>query len=173
MLGPLFVKLGVKKAGEIGMNVREEDLIETYHVSDVMDSEVTTIPAGTSLDEVIQLVSRTEGFYYPVVDEDKHIIGAITLNGIRNTFATQEVNNWLVALDIMEPIIATLTRQTPLAEAFERAKRHSLEYLPVVQAEGDDHLVGLLDCPHAHRSLSAEVLSRQERADLAHDTNPT
>ncbi len=171
LLGPLFVKLGVKKAGEIGMNVREEDLIETYHVSEVMDAEVATIRAGTPLDEVIDLVSRTEGFYYPVVDENRHIVGAITLNGIRNTFATQEVNHWLVALDIMEPIIATLTREMSLAEAFEQAKRHSLEYLPVVNAEGEEVLVGLLDCPSARRSLSAEVLSRQEQADLAHEAS--
>ncbi|UCD50437.1 MAG: CBS domain-containing protein [Phycisphaerales bacterium] len=90
------------------------------------------------------------------------------MHGIRNTFAMQEINDWLGALDIMEPIIARVTPQMPLAEAFERAKRHSLECLPVVTSDSDNTLVGLLDCPAARRALSAEVLSRREKADSIH-----
>jgi Kef-type K+ transport system membrane component KefB/predicted transcriptional regulator len=171
LIGPLFVKLGVKRAGEIGMNVREEDLIETYHVSDVMDTAVPTIPAGLQLEEVIDVVSRTESSYYPVVSEDHRLIGAITLHGIRNTFATKELNNWLVALDIMEPVIAQVTPEAPLAEAMEKMRRYDTDYLPVVTSEEDGELVGLLDHPALRRMLSAEVLARQERADniqLAH-----
>jgi len=168
LAGPLFVKYGVKKAGEIGLNVREEDLIETYRVADVMDAKVPIIPAGTPLKEVIRLVSGTEAFYYPVVDGDNHLAGAITLHGIRNTFATQELHDWLVALDIMEPVVARITPETPLSEAFHRAKRYSLDHLPVVNSEQDDSLAGVLDCPAVHRSLSTEVLSRQRKADSIH-----
>ena len=169
LLGPLCVKLGVKKAGEIGMNVREEDLIDTYRVRDVMDSTAPTIPAGMSLEEVIQLVSQTEDFYYPVVDEKVRIIGAITLHGIRNTFATQGLNNWLVALDIMEPVVARIVPEMPLAEAIEKTRRYDVDHLPVVASEVEERLVGLLDYPAVRRALSAEVLSRQEKADSSHE----
>ncbi|MEN6575762.1 MAG: cation:proton antiporter [Phycisphaerales bacterium] len=170
LLGPLFVKLGVKRAGEIGLNIREEDLIETYHVTDVMDRQVPIIQACTPIKEVIRTVSGTESFYYPVVDGENRLAGAITLHGIRNTLATQELNDWLVALDIMEPVVTRITPQMSLSEAFHRAKRYNLDYLPVVCAEGEDALVGVLDCPAARRSLSAEVLSRQEKADSIHGT---
>lgn len=168
LLGPLFVKLGVKKAGEIGMNVREEDLIEAHRVCDVMDAEAPTIPAGMSLDEVIQFVSRTESLYYPVVDEKMRIIGAITLHGIRNTFATQGLNNWLVALDIMEPVVSRIVPEMPLSEAIEKIRRYDVDYLPVVQSDTEERLVGLLDYPAVRRALTAEVLARQERADNVH-----
>lgn len=170
LLGPLFVKLGVTRAGEIGLNVREEDLMETCRVADVMDKTVPIISVATPLKEVIRTVSGTEAFYYPVVDGGNRLAGAITLHGIRNTFATQELNDWLVALDIMEPVVARITPETPLSEAFQRAKRYNLDHLPVVQAEGQDALVGVLDCPAARRSLSMEVLSRQEKADNTHGT---
>ncbi len=171
LLGPLFVKLGVKKAGEIGMNVREEDLIEAHRVADVMDAKVTAIPAGMPLEEVVHFVSQTDGFYYPVVDTEKDIIGAITLHGIRNTFATQELNSWLVALDVMEPIVAKLTPQMPLTEAIERTRRYDFDYLPVVTSDDDNQLVGLFDYPAVRRSLTAEVLARQEEADSTHATH--
>ena len=168
VFGPMFVKLGVKKAGEIGLNITEEDLIKAYHVDDVMDTGVPVLSAGMPLSEVIKVVSSTDSFYYPVVDNDKKLIGAITLDGFRNTFATQELNDWLVALDIMEPVIARLTPAMPLPEAFEKTKRLDIEHIPVTVSSEDDKFVGVLNCRAVRRSLSAEVLSRQQKADTTH-----
>ncbi|MHC4691779.1 MAG: cation:proton antiporter domain-containing protein [Planctomycetota bacterium] len=168
ILGPILVKVGVKKAGEVGLNITEEDLIKTYKVADVMDKQMSVIFTGMSLSEVIQLVSNTNSFYYPVVDSDKKLVGAITLDNIRNTFATQELNDWLVALDIMEPVIATVTQDIPLSEAFEQTRRLDIEHLPVVTSDEDNTLVSLLNCRGVRRSLSAEVLSRQQKADSIH-----
>jgi CBS domain-containing protein len=158
----------VKKAGEVGLNITEEDLIETYSVSDVMYTKASVISAGMSLREVRKIVSNTESFYYPVVDGDKKLIGAITLDSIRNTFATQELNDWLVALDIMEPVVATATPDIALSEAFEKTRRLDIEHLPVVASEEDNRFVGVLNCRSVRRLLSAEVLSRQQKADSIH-----
>jgi Kef-type K+ transport system membrane component KefB/predicted transcriptional regulator len=168
VFGPMFVKLGVKKAGEIGLNITEEDLIATHTVADVMDKKAPVIPSGMSLRELIQVVSNTESVYYPVVDNDKYLIGAITLDNIRNTFATQELNDWLVALDIMEPVVAKATPNVTLSEAFEKTKRLDIEHLPVVASDEDDRFVGVLNCRSVRRLLSAEVLSRQQKADSIH-----
>ena len=164
-IGPLCVKVSVRKAGEAGMNITEDDLIKTYRLSDVMDTDVPTIGAGSSLSEVVKVVSSTDNFYYPVVDNDKKLIGAITLDGIRNTFTTQELNDWLVALDIMEPPIAKVTPAVALSEAFEKTQQLDIEYIPVVVSGQDETFVGILDCHSVRRSLSAEVLKRQQKAD--------
>jgi Kef-type K+ transport system membrane component KefB len=168
LVGPLSVKLGVGRSGEVGLNITEEDLIHKYKVADVMDTQTPTIAAGMSLRELIRIVSSTDCFYYPVVDNDSKLIGAVTLDGIRNTFITQELNDWLVALDIMEPIIDRITPDTPLSEAFDKAKRLDIEHLPVVVSAEQNTFVGLLNCRAVHRSLSAEVLSRQQKADSLH-----
>jgi CBS domain-containing protein len=162
-VGPLFTKIGVRKAGEVGLNVTEEDLIRTQSVGDVMDAEAPVISAGMSLSEVIKVVSNTSSFYYSVVDNDKKLMGGITLDGIRNTFAMQELNDWLVAFDIMEPIVARVMPDVALSEAFEKTKRLDVEHLPVVDSDG--RFVGVLNCRAVHRSLSAEVLARQQKAD--------
>ncbi len=165
IVGPMLVKVGVKRAGEVGMNVTEEDLIKTYKVNDVMDTKVPVISAGMSLSEVIKVVSDTDSFYYSVVDGDKKLIGAITLDGIRNTFTTQELNEWLVALDIVEPIIARVTPDVWLSDAFEKTRRLDIEYLPVIVSDESNEFAGVLNCRSVHRSLSAEVLKRQQKAD--------
>jgi Kef-type K+ transport system membrane component KefB/predicted transcriptional regulator len=168
VFGPILVKAGVVRAGEVGMNITEDDLIRQHAVGDVMDKSVPTIPAGMGLAEVIRIVSQTDRSYYPVVSPENRLLGAITLHGIRNTFATQELNSWLVALDVVEPVIAKVTPQVSLSHAFEEATRHGLQYLPVVDSDQEDAFVGVLDCPAIHRSLAAEVLSRQKKADSMH-----
>ena len=165
IFGPMLVKVGVKKAGEVGLNITEEDLVQSYRVADVMETEVAMISAGTSMGEVIQVVSDTDSSYYPVIDSNKTLIGAITLEGIRSTFTTQELHDWLVALDIMEPIETKVTPEMALADAFEKTGRLGLEHLPVVVSDEDDRFAGVLNCRAVHRSLSAEVLSRQQKAD--------
>jgi Kef-type K+ transport system membrane component KefB/predicted transcriptional regulator len=165
IIGPPFVKLGVKKAGEIGMNITEEDLIKTYKVSDVMDTEHVVIYENASIHEIIRVFGQTHSFFYPVLDKNDNITGAITVDSLRNTYTNQELNDWLVALDIAEPVDAKVTPQTPLSEAFGTAKRLDIEYIVVVSSSTEDRFVGVLSCPAVRRQLSAEVLSRQEQAD--------
>jgi CBS domain-containing protein len=123
------------------------------------------ITAGTSLSEVIQLVSQTRSTYYSVVGPDGKVIGAITMDGIRSTFATQELNDWLVALDIVEPLIGTATPEMSLSAAMERMRDLDAEQLPVVTPKNGDSYVGILDHRSVLRRLSAEVLAKQKEAD--------
>lgn len=165
IIGPPCVKIGVKKAGEVGLNFTEEDLIQTYRVADVMNTKVPIIFAGDSLSRVVNTVSNTHDLYYPVTDSQQNLIGIITLNGVRNSFATQQLNDWLVALDIMEPVVGKVTPDMPLSEAFENAKQLDTECLPVITSDQEDKFAGVLNCREVRRQLSAEVLSRQQKAD--------
>jgi Kef-type K+ transport system membrane component KefB/predicted transcriptional regulator len=165
IIGPIGVKIGAGKAGELGLNITEEDLIRTYTVKDVMDIEVPVISAGMELDELIKVVSETNYFFYPVVDNDKKLIGVVTLDGIRNTFSTQQLTQWLVALDLAEDIVTKVTPQIPLADALATARKLYLQHIPVISSQQENIFVGVLDLQAVRRALSAKVLSRQQKAD--------
>jgi len=166
IIGPLGAKFAISRAGEIGVNITEEDLIKLYNVQKVMDTEPSVIPSAMPLKEVISLVSSTDSLFYPVTDSQNSLIGAVTLEGIRNTFTTQQINDWLVALDVMEPVTATASPQEALSKALERAEHSDTRYLPVVNHEGINVLVGLLDIDSVHRRLNAEVLEKHRKAGL-------
>jgi Kef-type K+ transport system membrane component KefB len=168
IIGPPLVKLGVRKAGEVGMNITEEDLIKTHSVADVMDTKHPTIREHTSISEIIRIFGQTSSFYYPVVDGQGNLKGAITVDSIRKTFTTQELHDWLVALDIMEPIVLKVTPEMSLSEAFETARQLDIEHLAVAASGRDDRFVGVLNCRAVRRLISAEVLSRQQKADSIH-----
>jgi Kef-type K+ transport system membrane component KefB len=165
ILGPMLVKVGVKKAGEVGMNVTEEDLIKTYTVKDVMDTKPTSIPQDMPLQQILEVFSKSDSVYYPVIDAQSRIIGIITIADIKEMFANRDVAGWLLACDVAEPVLDKTTPARPLEEAMERMRRYDLENMPVVAGDDRNQLIGVLDYRMVNRKISAEVLHRRKKAD--------
>ena len=165
IFGPIFVKIGVKKAGEVGMNVTEEDLIKDYAVKDVMDADHAVIRQDVSLGEILTVFSTTDNVYYPVTDNDSKIIGKITITGIKEMFANQDAAGWLLACDVAEPIVDKTTPDKPLEEVYEHMQKFDIEEIIVVDRSDDQKLVGVLDYRKSLRKISTEVLRRKESAD--------
>ncbi|MHC4456080.1 MAG: cation:proton antiporter domain-containing protein [Planctomycetota bacterium] len=167
ILGPILVKVGVKKAGEIGLNITEEDLIKTYKVGDVMDSKPTNIVQDLPLGQILEVFSTSDSVYYPVIDSQSRIVGIITIADIKEMFANRDVAGWLLACDVAEQVMDKTTPDKPLEEAMERMRRYDLEYMPVIAGDGSDKLVGVLDYRMVNRKISAEVLHKRKTADEA------
>jgi len=163
IFGPMLVKVGVQKAGEVGLNVTEEDLIKTYTVKDVMDAEPTSIAQNLPLHQILEVFSTSESVYYPVIDDQSRITGIITIAAIKEMFANQDVAGWLLACDVAGPVRDKTTPDQPLEEIMEQMRRYDLENMPVI---GDgDKLVGTLDYHKVLRKVGAEVLHRRKIAD--------
>jgi len=160
----MLVKVGVKRAGEVGLNITEEDLIKTYTVADVMETEPTIITEDLPLPQILEVFSTSESIYYPVIDSKSRVTGKITIPGIKDMFANREVAGWLLACDVEEPILDKTTKTTPLEDVIEHMRRYDLSNMPVV-ADDDNKLVGVLDYSKTLRKISAEVLRRRETAD--------
>ena len=163
IFGPMMVKVGVEKAGEVGLNVTEEDLIKTYTVQDVMDTKPVSIAQNLPLHQILEVFSTSESVYYPVVNDQSRIIGIITIAGIKEMFANQDVAGWLLACDVAEPVRDRTTPDRPLEDVMEQMRRYDLENIPVVA--DSEELVGVLDYRRVLRKVSAEVLHRRKVAD--------
>lgn len=165
LISPPLAKYAISKAGEVGLNITEEDLIRTYKVADVMDTEPTSIPEALPLEQILNVFSTSESVYYPVIDRQSRLIGIITIPNIKEMFASREFAGWLLACDVAEPVRDKTTPNKPLEEAIEWMRRYNLENIPVVTDGDSDELVGVLDYRKARRKISAEVLHRRRMAD--------
>lgn len=164
--GPICARIGLGKAGEVGMNISEEDLIESFTVADVYESDAPIISAETSITGILSTFAETDVLYYPVVDRQKKLIGAITMDGVRNTFTTTGSNDWLIALDIMEPIIKKAKPDLPLKKAL--AKMSELDILDMPVVDVSEELKGVFNARSARRKVSTILLEKQRQADAAH-----
>ncbi len=165
IIGPSSVKYAVKKAGEVGMRITEEDLTESYRVADMVNKTTKTFLPDTPLETVLGEIAETDELAYPVVDDTGKLLGIVTLNELRRSFMSRELNKFLVVYDMMEPPSASVTEETPLAEAVSLMKKLEVEFLPVVTAHDGDKLVGMVERREVHRAISREILRRHQVAE--------
>jgi len=126
ILGPPFVKVAVKKAGEVGLDVTEADLMVQHRVGDMVDRSAPSFTEGTPLGSILRTIAETEAMSYPVTDSDGRFKGVITVGDLLKSFRTEGLTDWLVAYDLMQPAPETVTEDEPLEEAITRMEEMGL-----------------------------------------------
>jgi acetoin utilization protein AcuB len=130
-------------------------------VGDIMTKEVVTITPTSSIGAAIELM-RQHGFRrLPVVDEGK-LVGIVTDRDLRQATNSPLVlrERWyseflLEAIKVRSCMTAdpiTVEPSTPVVDAARRLRQHKIGGLPVVAADDDNRVVGMvtvtdmLDC---------------------------
>jgi len=170
MVGPPAVKYAVTRAGEVGRNVTEEDLLATFKVSDVMKSDQPSIRLRAPLPEVMDTVARGDSVYFPVADDAGAFRGVVTLEGLKATLNMPHVGELLVAQDLMEECRYTVRPDTSLRDAQQIMKDRRSAYLPVVDDVEGRRLVGLVIERRVQRILEEEIARRRREAEAVQAT---
>ncbi len=161
LIGPAFAKLAIKKAGEIGRNVTEEDVMAEFNVLDVVDTRIVPLKEGTPLAEVVQHFAEQDTLVYPVIANDEKIVGVLTFEMLKEVLLDHDTWLWLVVGDVMQPLTEHLLAKTNLAEALKEMQNTQVEALPVVESAETGKLIGVLDQRLARRKVNAELVRRQ------------
>jgi len=161
LIGPAFAKMAIKKAGEIGRNVTEEDVMSELKVSDVVDTGIVPLKEGTPLAEVVQHFAEQDTLVYPVVTSDGTITGVLTFDMLKEVLIDSDTWHWLVVGDVMQPLHDRLLGETNLAEALQDMHALQTEMLPVIESAESGKLLGVLDQRAVRRKVNAELVRRQ------------
>ena len=163
LIGPPFTKLAVTKAGETGLNITEEDIIKETKARDVMDKNPPLIYENMRLADILHIFSENDSLFYPVINKNRELRGLITVEGIRQTFLESDVNELILAHDLMEPLITKIAPDIPLAEVKEELERYDIEYLPVVDPE--NRIKGSIEKKKLNKFISTRIIALQEQAE--------
>ncbi|NCC52788.1 MAG: CBS domain-containing protein [Spartobacteria bacterium] len=159
LLGPAFAKLAIKKAGEIGCNITEEDVMGEWSAGDALNTGIVPLQEGTPIETVIRHFSEQETFVYPVVDKENRVVGVLSFDLLKELLVDRDAWAWLVVRDVMQPVHDQVHASSNLAEALQDMRNMQVEALPVIDA--DARLLGVLDSREARRKISAEIIRRR------------
>ncbi len=162
LLGPPFTKLAVTKAGEVGLNITEEDIIQKSRAKDMMDKNPPLIYENMQLKDILRIFSENDSLYYPVINKERQLRGIITVEGIRQTFLETDIEGLVLAHDLMEPAVATTSAESAISETKEILDRYSIDYLPVV--DKDRKIEGFIERKKLSKYISTRIIELQERA---------
>ena len=163
IIGPLAMRIAITGAGEAGLNITEEDIIRESKAKDIMDTTIPLIHENMSLAQILKTFSETDNLYYPVVNKGKKLLGVITVDNIKNSLMTSGLHSFLLAYDLMEPVIAKAAPSLPMKEVQEILSRYNLEYLPVVSSK--DKVIGFLERRQISRKISTKLIELQKQAE--------
>jgi len=159
LIGPPLTKFAAKRAGEIGRNVTEEDIMETMTVGEIAKTEVPVVTVNDPIQTVIDAYVNGDADHVTVVDTEKHIQGLIGPNEIKNVLLEKEIWTWMLAADILQPSATVLHPEQKISQAVQVLSQVGADELVV--ADGDNHFAGLIDRHTINHTIRHTLVKNQ------------
>ncbi|MFC1480383.1 cation:proton antiporter [Candidatus Omnitrophota bacterium] len=166
LVAPPMIKYGIKKADEMNRDITEEDVVEAHKVSDVMEENFSIIKENNNLHQVIDIMKKSDAYKFPVVGMSGDFIGVISLGEIRDTFYEEQMDQLILAGDIVRVADTVVYAGQELKTAMDVFKQKKVDYIPVLEKEGSGKLVGQLEYRKLMDYIIKEVLLRQHELDV-------
>ena len=120
-------------------------LLEEMTVADVFEpGEVETVPAATSLREIVGLLVDSKEDYFPVRDGAGLFVGVLSANDVRQFTFDREIYQLATAADVMTSPPLVVRPGDDLHRAMETLDSQLLDEVPVVAADDPHRILGRL-----------------------------
>ena len=111
-------------------------------IGDVMVGPNSPIKETAVLPEISDKFLKSPRNYLPVLSNDKHLVGIISLQDVKAHLNAGEELRAVIALDLMRPVKTTLTPNARLMDSLPTIMESEMEMIPVVNSEREMRLVG-------------------------------
>jgi len=154
--------LKFSRQGQVLHSGRESALLRDFHVQDVMEVNPVTIAAGDRFAKVLDMfLSHPEEHYY-VVDAEGLLAGCISIHDVKDMLHQTNLDQVLVAADIMEPADRFVYRQDNLEDCLLHLGRTDSVDIPVLYNPAKPVLAGLITRSAIFEIYNREVLQQQD-----------
>ena len=152
LIGPVFVKIGVTKAGEVSLNVTVDDIRKNSRVTDVTigNNKICDYDSPAIVDEterlfnILNMFSHHHNLNYVVRgSKDKALVGIISLEHLKEIMQIGEFAETMLAMDVMEEAKVTCKPSTTLPEAYQMFEDYDIDAIPIVDTDGEP--LGILE----------------------------
>ena len=151
----------IQKLLKEGINIkygREVSILNSIKVNDVLSKDVTTIPEGMPFRKILETISYSKNFYFPVVDGQGEMSGILSFHMIREMIFEEELGDLIVANDLKVKPVMTLTPENNLNQAMEMFAKLDVEQLPVVGRDDLKRVIGMVNRGEVVAAYNREVL---------------
>ena len=144
-----------------GINIRhgrEASIMNSIKVQDVMSTDITTIAQEMPFRKILETISYSKNFYFPVLDNKGDMTGILSFSDIREVIFEEQLGDLLVAGELANPKVISLTPQQNLNEAMEIFSQLDVDQLPVVRSEDKLKVIGMLTRSEMMASYNRAIL---------------
>ncbi len=123
------------------------DILQAIRVSDLMHvvKKVELIPQDMSFHDFKNYFSKTKQHYFPVMNEDKRLIGIFSSTDIRGVLFATGIEDLIRVKDICTSDMIVTTPSDDLNSVLQKFTTKNIDSLPVVRDDDHGVLIGMLD----------------------------
>src|SRR5215470_5336176 len=136
--------LGLTAEGKSLHPTADRLVLDRIPVETVYRREFETIAEGCPLPEILRTIGGSRSATFPVVDASGDLVGVLSFSALRPVLLEKELGPLIVARDLCDANVATLTPETGLGDAFRRMDVDGLEDVPVVDPARPKRVIGML-----------------------------
>ncbi len=151
----------IQKLLKEGINIkhgREVSILNAIKVNDVLSKDVTAIPEGMPFRKILETISYSKNFYFPVVNSQGEMSGILSFHMIREMIFEEDLGDLIVANDLKVKSVLTLTPENNLNQAMEMFAKLDVEQLPVVHRDDPQRVIGMVNRGEVVAAYNREVL---------------
>jgi len=123
---------------------RDIEVLSSIHVKEVMNRHYQTIPQHMTLGAIWRLMEDSRQDCFPVTDENGRFLGMISLQDLRTIITREGMDNLIIARDIADSEITSLSPYESLASASHKFGLRDTMALPVIDENVPHRIVGIL-----------------------------
>jgi len=130
-----------------GIDVRagkEVSILKSMPVRDFMVKDVVLVSEIMPLSSLLHLIKESTSSYFPVLNSKEELVGIISLRDIRPTLMEESLMDLVIAKDIMNEDVITLSADENLYDAMGKFGIRDIGQLPVVDKDDHKKVVGML-----------------------------
>lgn len=123
------------------------DILQSVKVRDVMQvvKETELIPQNMSFHEFKTYFSKTKQHYFPVMDQNKRLIGIFSSTDIREVLFAIGIEDLILMRDICTFDVIVTSPSDDLNTVLQKFTTKNIDSLPVVRDDDHGILIGMLD----------------------------
>lgn len=145
---------------------REESVMRSFRVADVMQSPAPTLADGTTFQQVVgRILGSTEPRYY-TLDADDRLTGMISVHDVKTLLNERPLDGLIVARDVARPVPAVAHADEPLETCLRKFRETRLDGLPVTPDRTSTNVVGSVTQADLLALYDREVLRREMISSL-------
>jgi Kef-type K+ transport system membrane component KefB len=161
LIGPPSVKIAIQKANEIGLNITEDDLLKKIVAKEIIGKNIPIIKETANIKQILEIFVKSKYFYFLVVNSERRLVGIISIEGVKELFLEHELSLYLLAYDIMEPVIVTSSPDEFITDVKSKMEKYDVECIPVVGPNNEAK--GMIERRQIGKVVSKKIMELNEQ----------
>jgi len=127
--------LQLAKKGDLITHNKDQAILTLMKIDPVIESDFIVVNETMKLNDLVDVFKRSSRNIYPVIDDDKRLVGVLTLDDFKQLLFDTSLHHTISVSDLMLAPPAIIEKSDNMAEVMRKFQGTGAWNLPVVENE--------------------------------------